>query len=715
MKIRALTISLFLLLAAPAFAAPIDDVLKQFPAKTIEQEEKLSAQIVQDKLIAQVLEHVAPPGAVDDSSARYAVAALTRYIAKQGVQPDRDTYEQTLIDELAKAGDPDIKCLFIQQLQFTGRDRAVPALAGYLLDQDINLSNCAAAALVQIGDSTQSAPAGQAVAKALESAPATHIALLIKAAGDLRDTAASQAVLKYCSSDDPAIRAQALYAAAMIPVPDAAETLAKAAEARGLGDRSRNTALYLLFAERLGETRHASEAAQICRGLISSRDGEAHIQAAALSTLVQVAGAQAMADILTAVGSPDQELRNAALETSLKIKDADLTQKLMEKARTASPQARVDLIHNLGLRRDTAARPIVTGMISDKDPEVRTAAITALVALAGPDATADLVGALQHADDIDARLIAQCLGRMPGDAPLAAAAAALPKLPPGGAVAVLDVLLARGARSQVAAVLEQTHSQSAPVRSAAIRALARTASEKDLPAILDLAMNARSDADQSAALKAAVMVAAPIADENARSAAILAVLPKAQGPRRAALLRVLAKVGGRPALAAIEADLKNPATFDAAARALAETSDAAAVPALLAIAQDKSTDTAHYVLALRAAIDLSKSQAPEQRLSTLRDAYASARRSDEKKLVLASLATIRSAGALDLVMPALDDADLKQEASLAALKMILPPRPNQPHLNSPHLREALEKAIPNCPDPRLKDQATRVLKTLPPA
>jgi hypothetical protein len=288
--------------------------------------------------------------------------------------------------------------------------------------------------------------------------------------------------------------------------------------------------------------------------------------------------------------------------------------------------------------------------------------------------------------------------------------------PPQGKVLLLRILAARAATAQRDAVFAHLADDAPIVRAEAAKSLERVATPDDAPRLVELALSARDDAEQSACLKALVTVAAQIPDADRRADPVLAALPKTAGAKRVALLRTLPKLAGQKSLDAIAAETKtvDKASRDAAIRALGEWPDLSAAPLLLDLARRPETPLAQHVIALRAVVQSTSAvKVPaDQKVKLLSDAMATARRPDEKKLILAAASTEHTPAALDLAASALTDDDLQAEAVLAVIKIATPVDKSFPGLKGEATINALQKAIPLCPDAKAKSDAEKYLATL---
>jgi len=143
-------------------------------------------------------------------------------------------------------------------------------------------------------------------------------------------------------------------------------------------------------------------------------------------------------------------------------------------------------------------------------------------------------------------------------------------------------------------------------------------------------------------------------------------------------------------------------------RALASWPEASAAPHLLAIARQAGS-LADNVLALRGLIRLASplKDRPAD-MALLAEALQLARRPEEKRMVLGVLGGIAAAESLVLVVPAMDDPALTDDACLAAVAIA-------EKLTGPDQgpgRAALEKARAKAKDPQIRERAEKALESL---
>jgi HEAT repeat protein len=148
-----------------------------------------------------------------------------------------------------------------------------------------------------------------------------------------------------------------------------------------------------------------------------------------------------------------------------------------------------------------------------------------------------------------------------------------------------------------------------------------------------------------------------------------------------ALLPVCSGLTDADARAALRAALKDPdaGVRTAAGRALCDTKDAELLPDLAALVAGTNEEGVR-TLAVGACVRLTTQEegvklSLQQRLGVLKQILSASVRADQKRLVLAGLGELQVPESLELVQPLLDDAEVKNEAAQATIK-IAPALPN---------------------------------------
>ena len=191
---------------------------------------------------------------------------------------------------------------------------------------------------------------------------------------------------------------------------------------------------------------------------------------------------------------------------------------------------------------------------------------------------------------------------------------------------------------------------------------------------------------RTAAVTALKAVLAKAQDKEAAGKIVVDRMNKAQGQTKLALLSSLTSVGGATALNAVTdaARSSEEAVRDAGIRTLSEWPDYEAVPALVDIASNAQTPLNSYVLAVRGALRLiALPQQPmgqrmgqpmdpaqvESRASLCVKLLDQARRIEEKRQAVATLATLPCERSVNRLLELVQDESLKNEAALAAVNL----------------------------------------------
>jgi HEAT repeat protein len=200
------------------------------------------------------------------------------------------------------------------------------------------------------------------------------------------------------------------------------------------------------------------------------------------------------------------------------------------------------------------------------------------------------------------------------------------------------------------------------------------AGPEDMPALVDLLINAQSSSDRNEGQKTVAAVAHKIEAKDRQAQAVLAALPSVKSvPTRCSLLSVLGKIGDNTALPVLTVALKDNDTEvqTAAIRALAEWPTPEPLNELLEVVES-SENKVHRILALRGFVrllGLESERSAEKTLEMYRKAMSLAPDVGEKRRVLSGLSNIESLAALQMAAEYLDDESLSREAGSAVVKI----------------------------------------------
>lgn len=654
-------------LAAPQ-SATLSSLLTQLPAPNPEEARRLHAALV--KLGAPAYQELCnmlvPMGQGDDVKARLALSGLALHVSRAGAEKERKSFAEALILSLRANAHPQVKTFLIKQLQLAGGKECVAPLKSFLLDE--KLCEPATQALLAI----RSPEVEAAFAHALSTANAAPRLTIIKALGEVRSKQAAPELLKLVADKNRGVQLAARAALANSGELGAMSLLNEAVQSE---NAQQARADYLLFAQRRAEAGDKQTSATICRAVLANRERRfaSHEQAQALRTLVTALQAEALPDLLAMMERDDARLQDAALQCATQISGEAATAQWLNKMKQVAPATRARIVAMLGARGDKSALPALREALLDTNEAVALAAISALVNLEGKESIPTLLQILQTTQSaVQITAIKVALLSLPFENNRAQMIALLPQVGASARVALLEVLGARGVHAAFEAVAARTNDDARNVRLAAIKALENIAAPDDLPRLVDLMLAAKSESETSALQKAIVLVSAQISETEKRADAVLIKQKNSSPEQQIKLLQTLARLGGAKAFEAVLAERKNANAEirDAAIRALADWPEPIALPELLRLAREEK-DLSYHVLATRGAMRLLNNAelSSEEKLRLYREAMSLARRGEEKKLVLAGLANVKSIAALEFVSSFFDKDTLSLEAALAALKI----------------------------------------------
>ncbi|MFP4055380.1 MAG: HEAT repeat domain-containing protein [Candidatus Brocadiia bacterium] len=692
-------------LAARAGEAPaLEADIAKLPAKSEAQANAVLERILAraPASIVQLTRMLRAPGEGDDSKVRYAIHGLANYVQRPGAEKERKLFATTLSRQLASDLAPPVKGFLIRQLQLAGGRETIPAIARWLTDE--LLCEYAAQALLAMGDKAVVAAFREALPKARGACRLT----IIQDLGVLGAARGLPAVHEALRDEDREVRLAAAFALANSADREAVDALLEAERSvESRYERSQTTDALLLLARTLGEAGQGRAAERICRHLMQTRTepGDIHVRCAALLALANATGAEAMDDVLAAMGSDDADYRAAGIAAAIAMPGQKATQQWVQRMKQASAPRRAAILDLLARRGDSSAVPAVLDAMEDPDPAVRRAAYEAILRVGDERAVKPLVAALGSESKEQQRAARTALKRLAGEAVTAAIAERLAGASAPVRAALLDVLAARGARAYFARIRSYADSQEPAVRAAAFSALGRLADASQLPALVELLVEADGAAVRRAAQQALAAACSRVPDQE-RAAAVLAdAMAGAPPPARAGLVSVLGGLDAARALGAIRAALDDPdgGVKDAAIRALAHWPDDRPAEDLLRIARSADQLT-HHALALQGYIRMIKLRDDHpvgERLEMCRTALEAARRPEEKRQALSAVADVPDPKALEMAQSYLSQPPLRDEAAISAITIARAISSGEPGA----AREAIRRAVAASDSPEVRKQA----------
>ncbi|NQT86344.1 HEAT repeat domain-containing protein, partial [bacterium] len=555
------------------------------------------------------------------------------------------------------------KQFICRQLMVGGTAKSVPALAALLTDE--KLSHMARYALGRMTCPEATA----ALRNALGKTKGRMLIGVIGSVGSRRDTAAVGALVKLARDPDEAVAGAAIGALGRIAGPEAMKALIALLGSGKAEQRLRVVNGVLLCADALVAAGKTADALPIYTNLNKATE-PAQVRAAALRGMIACGSPDAMALVVRGLSDKDANAQRVAVGLVRDLSGKKATAVFAAQLPKLPAPAQALLISALAERGDPVAGSAILAAAKSVNKDVRAAAMDALGSIGSASAVPVLATATTGEDRDVAR---RSLARLSSEGVEKAIVGLMHKGEPKVRAEMARILVARGAKGCVSDLAKAALDSDADVRTEALRALGILGDASGLPPLVKLMLGAKAPAERRAAEKAVIAVAGRVKDENERTRAMVDALPTVKGAAKGSLLRVIGRFGGADALKAITAAVKDPdpVVQDAAIRTLVAWPDASPADTLLDLAKNAKSLT-HRVLALRGYINvvaLDGSSPAATILGRYEGAMALAKRVEDKRLVLAGIASVRHPDAIKALARYQADPALKAEAGLAIQKV----------------------------------------------
>ena len=608
------------------------------------------------------------PGTGDDTHARMLLHAIALRATEPGAART-EALVRAVSAHLRTDADDEVKRFLVRTLQLAGA--GVPALADLLADEQ--LGGPAAAALQAIGGNE----ARDALRQALAANTCGDVEAVIAALGTLRDREATMHLLERVTDGDDRIRAAALAALAEIGDRRALNALVEATTAISWQKRSVATADLLTWVSRADASGTTGTATATMRAFVETNRiaKSAHVRSALLDALAGMLGPNAVSDVVSALTDPDLEIRSAAVYIAVALEGEGVTGEYVDELNRAKPPARATILSVLARRGDESALPAALWSLDDPDAAVRIAAVDAAATLGRAGAVDPLVRFIGDHSGQEASAAASALVGIAGADASRAIAGHVARADGATASVLLGVLADRRAAGELATILEATRRTDTDVRFAAIEAIQILGDAEAVPRLLEMLAESTSARERERTQIESALAATCVRGSGGAppSAPILAALRPEHQDEFCSLLRVLSHIGGTEAFEAVRRAVDDPRedVRSAAVRAVGDWPDAGPADAILEMAI-KLQDLRGHVLLLRGYVRLAgiaEPRATDERLGTFDAAMRAARRNEERTLILSAIGKVADASALDMLRPYLNQEALAGEAASAMLEV----------------------------------------------
>ena len=696
MKYHLFTLLMAIALASPTLLAQdqrtldtkIADLLNQIPARDAAQRDQLAVAALSlgPDGLGQLSAMVVPDGSGDDSRVRTALNGLSFYAGQPGRSEARESVSSAMVAALQQAKNPLVKRFFLYHLAMVGQNNIAAVVSSYLSDPDL----CAEAVRVLL--TLRSEETADRLLKAFPDAPASIKPILLQGIAEFPSPAATGLLRAQSASADLSLRRPALRGLAKIGNPIDSKTLFSAAKATAFAyEPSEASRTLILYLEALATNGHLADCQKLARQIIKASASSTHTgpALAALDVLAEQFGMDAFGDLLAALNHPDPQYRAAALQSASRIHDVAASRKLLDKAKTAAPNLKAELLLHFAKTGDQLAKPLVVESLNATDPRVKIAAFTACTAIFGKNSLPMLLKSAEQLRTPGEKLrLHELLLQTAGAGDGVALIESLKKANPAGKSLLLDILAARRVHSAFPLALAACADANPEIADAAYQSLASMAQGSDFTQLISL-LGQTSDHIRIQAVQAALIA---IADEDS-DRQMMSVWQE-KPALRPALLGCFPALGSDQLLSLVRQAYDNPDLKTNAFQALLQWKNADALEQLFEIVRsgDENARQESFKAILR--ITGTSPLTMERKVLQLRKALEAANaQSALQAQAIAELGRIKSFPALNAVAPFLDHPTLSSDAAWAVSRIALPGSNGNDGLFGETVRAALEKAI----------------------
>jgi HEAT repeat protein len=580
-----------------------------------------------------------------------AVRDIDRMVATIADSAIREAVEGKLLAALPKAQTKAAKAHLCRQLYYVGGSASIEPLAALLTDAEI--ADVVRRSLAVIPGS------GDAMLTALPKVDAQGQIGLIIALGDQGHEAARPSLEVVLSSTNSAKSAAAASALGQLGGTKAVKALQAARPAaKGAAARAIDAALL-----RCAESLEPDAAHPVFEAFFKD-DQPSHLRVAGLTGLARIADDPG-ALLTDAIKGEDAALASHAIRVVAETEGA--VGPLLELLPKLEPATQALLIRALGARGETTLSAAVAPFAESEEAAPRFAAIDALGAIGDAGALQVLLRIAVTAKGDERNRARASLESLPvADTVLIRAMDSSNTASQEELIRTLAARRSGEAASKIIVVAATSDDDG--LRREALRGLRKLVTPAHLARLFEHVAEPKAEGDVAAWISIIDGAVKDLPTPQAQAKPILAALITASPDTQGLLLPLLAGPATPAALITVRESLKNEhdAVRVGAVRALSKWPNADVAEDLLTIITGAEDET-HRSLATRGYLDLARRQADSEGMYS--KALDFAKKPDDRKRVLAGLASVKSLAAFKLVAGELDSEDVAQEAALAAIQI----------------------------------------------
>ena len=577
--------------------------------------------------------------------------------------------ERQMVKVLKSEAPWDVRKFLCQQLWMMGTDESVPALAGMLTENQTVEMACYALR------NHQSPMASQALIDALGKVKGRSLLSVINLIGDRREERSVPALIRIARNPAGGAAGSAIAALGKIASDSAVAYLRERRRRRNTPQQLMVAQAYLQSGQELARRGKSQAALDVYRDLFRGNEAD-WVRRGALLGMMETGGAEVVPVVMGVLRGNDWKLKTAAIANSHLLQGEAVTKQLIVEFQKSTPDIQVLLLEAIVEREKSRVLPFLTEAISSRSADVRAAAIRELGTYGTKDSVPVIVGVLNRGDrKEEAQAAAASLRRIQGTGVEEALLQSMDQTPSAVRPELIRIISDRKISGAVDSLLRQSSDANTEVAKAALKALVLLAGAEHQAGLIRILTDLQNEIVRSEAEMALLAVSRKIERSQQQVDPIIKTIENTRDvATKCSFLRVLGGLATAQAFTRIQKalDSKNSQIQDTALRTLVNWPDARAAEPLLRMFRSTNKES-HRVLALRGFVRVlgpGGELSAKAVASRYKEILKHARRADEKKLILSSLATVRDAQALKLVLPLLEDEEVKQESELAASQIV---------------------------------------------
>jgi len=596
-----------------------------------------------------------------------AVITAAGQVRAADAPPANKPTEAQLIGVLQSDAAPAEKAKACKALALCGTGEAVPALAALLSDE--HLASWARIALEAIPGPAPD----DALRQSLGALRGNLLVGAINSLGARKDPKAVEPLAGLLRGTDADTAAAAAVALGRIGRPEAIPPLKRALSDGFVTVRSAAAEGCILCAEKWEQSPgggHRENAIELYDAVLKADVPKPRILEATRGAIL-ARGADGIPMLLEQLRSPDRDRLHIGLSAARELPGVEATDALLAELDRATPDRQGLILLALADRGDRKILSKVLETARNGATPARIAAMRVLLRMGNVHCVPVLLDGAAADEALVAKTAMTVLEELPGAAVDADLSARLPKAEGRLRLALLELAGLRCLKDALPELLKAADDADDAVRAAGLTALGAVVEMPGLAFLIERTANPPRPSDAKPAEAALRAACTRMPDREACAAVLAGRLTESPAAAKKAFLSILTEMGGQKALETVAAaarDASDAELQDAASRLLGEWMSVDAAPVLLELARS-APEERYQIRALRGYIRIARQlELPaEDRVAMCGEALKVCRRDNERNLAIEVLRRNPSKKGLALVMPFVENAELKTEAVEAAL------------------------------------------------